>query len=135
MERAHVFFESLDSFMEWKSPDRPVYAIQLYGTEQIGTTSMTRVTYSIHISQLFSDVIHHCLIRTSVHLEPLAQHERDANRQKADRAWAVLSERLDDMFEICVLGGQVSYPKHESYVFAALPESLWKDIDAETLQS
>lgn len=130
MERAHVFFESLDAFLAWKSPESPVYAVQLQQIEPTSVGGMSRVTHTIHVSQLASECIHHCLIRTSTHIEPIGQADREANRQRADRAWAAIVDVLDDMFRQCVLGGQVSYPRQETHIYAALPESMERDIRA-----
>ena len=125
MERAHIFFESFDSFMEWRSLERPLFVIQLQTTEPTGVSGLTRITHVIHLSQVQSETIHHCLMRISTHIEPVEQHEREANRQYADRAWALMTALVCERHEnYCVNGASCAYPNDITKIYAGLPRDI-----------
>lgn len=129
MERAHVFFESFESFMEWRSQERPLYAIQLQTTEPTGVSGLTRITHVIHLSQVLSEVIHHCLIRVATHIEPVEQHEREANLQRADRAWELMAACVCERHEnYCVNGAVCAYPSSMTKIYAGLPADIGAQI-------
>lgn len=131
MERAHVFFESLDSFMTWRATERPLYVIQLQTTEPTSVSGLTRITHVIHLSQVLSDVIHHCLLRVSTHIEPIEQHDREVNRQRADRAWDLMADFLTSHHDdYCVNGATCSYPEHVTKIYAGMPAEMSEAIHA-----
>lgn len=128
MERAHIFFESLHSFLSWKSAERPLYVIQTQRTEPMSVSGITRVTHAISLSQVFSDVIHHLEFKVTTHLEPIDIEERDQNLERANLAWDILRTRLDDQFDNIVSGAWMAYPSEFKPLYAALPGDVIKEI-------
>ncbi|MGD9125762.1 MAG: hypothetical protein PVH19_00150 [Planctomycetia bacterium] len=129
MDRAHIFFDSLEAFLRWKNKERPLYAMQTQRIESTSMSGMTRITHSISVSQVFSEVIHHLVCRVSTHIEPIAQHERTRNATAADLAWDLLRSRLDDQFNTIVSGALVAYPHEVTPIYAGLPADIVTKIN------
>lgn len=130
MERVHIFFESLDSFMQLASSERPLYAIQIERTEPTGTKGIGELRHLIHISQVFSDTIHHCVIEVCSFFVPTSPGILENRRDRANRAWDLMIEFCNEHFDMCVVGCLLGYPKDYHMVTAVLSLPLLQALYA-----
>ena len=85
--REHIFFDSLDQWLQTAHKDHPVYCFPFTETYPSKTEGIKLVYSRIQVSQVVDEYVHHLRVFTGQHTDPDLSRRRTNEAKKQDQVF------------------------------------------------
>lgn len=120
--REHIFFDSLDQWLQTTHKDHPVYCFPFTETYPSKTEGIKLVYSRIQVSQVLDEYVHHLRIFTGQHTDPDISRRRTNEAKKQNQVFKKVLTWLQEQDFTEIRQGFLSFHRESRCIEIYLPK-------------